>query len=184
MKKVLGLDISTSCIGVTIISFDSTKNITIDLLDHIKLTSSKIKTFWEKVDCVNAYIDNTTATFQSLSYIYVEEPVLGFRPGQSSASTIATLLKFNGLVSYAFRNKFKIDPNYITPSSARKLCGIKLLRPSLCGKNQKDQVFDFMRSSDLQHVTWQVKKSGMPVDWAKDVTDSYVVAKAGALLNM
>jgi hypothetical protein len=35
-----------------------------------------------------------------------------------------------------------------------------------------------MSENDLKHVQWPTKKNGSAVDWSRDATDSYVIARA------
>jgi hypothetical protein len=114
--------------------------------------------------------------------VYLEEPLMGFRTGMSSAATITTLMRFNGIVSYISRGIFGVDPQYIASSTARKSCGIKLQKTSVAGINGKEQVFRYMSENDLKHVVWPKKKNGEPVDWSRDATDAYVIARAACLL--
>ena len=116
------------------------------------------------------------------SVFALEEPLLGFQKGSSSAGTITTLMRFNGIVSYIGRSIFKVDPLYISSARARKLCGIKMQRTSIAGMNGKEQVFKYMSENDLKHVKWATKKSGAPVDASRDMTDAYVIARAACLL--
>lgn len=177
---ILGLDVSTSVVGVCVLdtkflgAFDA-KNITV--LD--KIDFKKCKTLWEKADRVNNYFGDMKL---KLDHVFVEDAAMRYSPGMSSAQTIATLLRFNGLVSYAARNMFGVDPTFITPSAARKLIGLKMQRVSKCGKSHKMQVFEQLAQSDLSAVTWPLKKSGKIQDWSYDATDAFVIAKAGCMI--
>lgn len=187
MAIILGLDVSTSVTGVCVI--DSTvepddAGSHILLLDRIEF--KKCKTLWDKADAVSRYLDDLIrGSFPDdvLPYgicpdrIVLEEPLMGFRPGMSSAQTITTLMRFNGIVSYIARRTFKQDPEYINAPHARKLCGIKLQKTAVAGP-QKEQVFAHMAAHDLKHVTWPTKKGGAAVDWSRDATDAYVIARA------
>jgi hypothetical protein len=42
----------------------------------------------------------------------------------------------------------------------------------------KEQVFKYMSENDLKHIQWPLKKTGVSVDWSRDATDSYVIARA------
>lgn len=193
MRLVMGLDISTSCTGICIIDADvepDSNGSNVMLLTHIDF--HKCNTLWEKVDVASKFIANIPVDVNFLlktsgvpvTEVFVEEPLMGFRQGMSSAATIATLMKFNGMLSYASRQVFGVDPQYVSASHARKVCGIKVLRVSKCGKSGKEQVFEHMSKNDLQHVKWPLKKrSTNVVDWSRDETDAYVIARAGALLN-
>ena len=181
-RFVLGLDVSTSITGVCLVDRDVEPDGTgnhVITLDRIEF--KKCKTLWEKADVVGTYLSGMSITQQQHMTVAVEEPLLGFRPGASSASTIAALLRFNGIVSYIARNTFGVEPVYVSASHARKLCGIKMQRIAVAGKSGKDQVFDHMSAQDLSFMKWPVKKSGKIVDWAKDATDAYVIARSTCL---
>jgi len=183
MAIILGLDVSTSCTGVCVVDSDVTpdeKGSHILHLDRIEFKGCK--TLWDKADEVNLYLVRLiTNQWCKVSRVVLEEPLMGFRPGMSSAQTITQLMRFNGIVSYIARNVFQKEPEYIGSAHARKLCGIKLQRTALGGP-QKEQVFAHMQSNDLKHVSWPLKKSGKMVDWSRDACDAYVIARA-AMIN-
>ena len=182
---VLGLDVSTSCTGVCIVDKDVNPN---DEGSHIllldKVEFKKCKTFFEKADVVESVLtDIVHQKKMSPTVFALEEPLLGFQKGMSSATTITTLMRFNGIVSYIGRKILGVEPTYISSASARKLCGIKMQRTSVAGMNGKEQVFKYMTENDLRHVDWPKKKNGEAVDWSRDATDAYVIARASSLLT-
>lgn len=180
---ILGLDVSTSVTGVCVLDPDvmpDPKGSHILYLDRIEF--KKCKTLWEKSDLVSVEFDSIRKKFSGNVRVFLEEPLMGFRTGMSSAATITTLMRFNGIVSYISREIFKVDPEYIASSSARKLCGIKMQRTSIAGMSGKEQVFKYMLENDLSHVKWPTKKNGASVDWSRDATDAYVIARAASLL--
>lgn len=179
---ILGLDVSTTVTGVCILDPKQAPNDTgshILYLDRIEF--KKCKTLWEKADVVALEFSELLKKYPGNYKVFLEEPLMGFRTGMSSAATITTLMRFNGIVSYISREIFKIDPEYIASSSARKLCGIKMQRTSVAGMSGKEQVFKYMSENDLKHVQWPIKKNGSPVDWSRDATDSYVIARAATI---
>lgn len=183
-ELVLGLDVSTSCTGVCVLNramVPDANGSHIVILDRIEF--KKCKTLWDKADTVAAYLTgvHVTYSFGASWSIAVEEPLMGFRPGLSSAATIASLLRFNGIVSYISRNVFTVEPTYISSSHARKLCGMRMKKPSLAGMSHKEQVFEHMSKNDLQWKQWPLKKSGKVEDWSRDATDAYVIARAACL---
>ena len=184
-RHVLGLDVSTSITGVCLIDVDETPDGTgnhVIVLDHIEF--KKCKTLWEKADVVSAYLSALHINSNHSDMIVaVEEPLLGFRPGASSATTIASLLRFNGIVSYIARGAFNVEPQYVSAPHARKLCGMKLHKPSIVGKSHKEQVFEHMSQNDLSYMKWPLKKNGKLVDWSRDATDAYVIAMAAKHMN-
>ncbi len=191
MALLMGLDVSTSIIGVCLMDDaikPDDKGSHIILLDHIAFKGCE--TIWDKADVVREYMaDVIRGSFEDERLpwqvhcplrVILEEPLMGFRPGMSSAQTISTLMRFNGIVSYITRVTFKCDPEYIGSAHARKLCGVKLQRTALGGP-QKEQVFAHMVANDLKHVQWPVKKNGKQVDWSRDVCDAYVIARAATI---
>lgn len=185
MKLVLGLDVSTSITGVCFLDADvepDNKGSHIVLLEHIDF--KKCNTFFEKADKIKSELLRHISDLRETPTIFaLEEPLLGFQKGMSSASTITTLMRFNGITSYIGRELFKVDPQYISSSHARKLCGIKMQRTSIAGMSGKEQVFKYMSEHDLQHVRWATKKNGNPIDASRDMTDAYVIARAACLMN-
>jgi len=180
---VLGLDVSTSVTGVCVLDSSiepDDKGSHILYLDRIDY--KKCVTLWEKADFTLKSLQEVKEKFTGEYNVYLEEPLMGFRTGMSSASTITTLMRFNGIVSYISRGLYGIDPKYISSASARKKCGIKMQRTSIAGMSGKEQVFKHMSENDLKHVEWPKKKNGEPVDWSRDATDAYVIARAACLL--
>jgi hypothetical protein len=182
-RIVLGLDVSTSCTGLCIVDSEvqpDDKGSHILLLDKVEF--KKCKTFFEKADVVQGVLSDVLHRQKFKPDIFaLEEPLLGFSKGMSSASTITTLMRFNGIVSYIGRQVFSVDPTYLSAAHARKLCGIKLVKRDLGGP-QKEQVFKHMSENDLKHVDWPKKKSGQPIDASRDMTDAYVIARAACVM--
>jgi hypothetical protein len=179
MGKVLGLDISTSCTGLSIVHGTSSSDV--DLLEFVEF--KKCKTLWEKVDHIEEYIASRDFLVKcvGLTDVYVEESLQMFRPGLSSASTISTLSKFNAMVSLLVRQRLGITPQYIAATSARKRCGIRVQK--IPGKTGKQQAFDWATSGPLSNVTWPLKKNGKNKDGAMDAVDAYVIATSGWLIE-
>lgn len=182
MSLIIGLDVSTSVTGVCVIN----SNVKIDekgshILHLDRIEFKKCKTLWEKADLTAVELATLLHKFPGEYRVVLEEPLMGFRTGMSSAATITTLMRFNGIVSYISREIFKVDPEYISSSHARKLCGIKMQRTSIAGMSGKEQVFKYMSEHDLKHVQWPIKKNGSAADWSRDATDSYVIARAAMI---
>ena len=126
----------------------------------------------------------------SISKVYIEENLQSFRAGFSSAKTLSTLARFNGIVSLISYETFSVEPNHINVNSARKSLGIKIIRKKDGGKPTKEQVLDWVSST--VSVSWPTKilKSG-PRKGTQildpgcfDMADAYVVASAGLKMNI
>lgn len=185
MGLILGLDVSTSCTGMCV--YDDVAHLQrqpnsragdcILLLDRIEFKGCK--SFWDKVDRVDDELSRIT---HDITRVVLEEPLMGFRPGMSSAQTISQLLRFNGIVSNLARKRFAAEPEYISANHARKVAGVKLQKTTIAGMSQKEQVFKHMNENDLSDVVWPKKKDGITlVDWSRDATDAYVIALAAAV---
>lgn len=179
MSLILGLDVSTSNTGVVFLESDGT----IVTLDHIDFKGCD--TFWQKCDRLRERFAEFKVKHPQLCGFYIEEPMKRFASGFSSAEVISTLQRFNGIACFLARDVWGLDPTYINVSSARKLVGIKVTTKAKAGgRDVKTQVFDHMCAHDLSHVVWPTKqRSSNLVDWAKDVTDAYVIARAGVELR-
>lgn len=185
MSVILALDVSTSCTGICVYDdagvfldppYERAGHCVV-LLDRVEFKGCK--SFWDKADKVEQALGSLK---HPIDRVVLEEPLLGFRPGMSSAQTISQLLRFNGIVSNLARKAFNAEPEYVSANHARKVAGVKLQRTSIAGMSQKEQVFKHMSENDLKDFPWPKKKDGTtPVDWSRDATDAYVIARAAAI---
>ena len=165
---LLGLDGSTSITGATVINNGGEL-----VFCEAWRTDKKGLSFFDKLSMIQERIASIKKLYK-IKQVYVEEPLMGFKSGFSSAQTIAVLQRFNGAVSWMCKETFKRDPVHIRASSARKLCGIKVER----GKKAKDIVLNFLLDNE---PTFEISytKYGNPVKGSYDMADSIVVARAG-----
>ena len=121
---ILGLDISTSIVGVTVL--DNEKQILLNV--GWDLRNKRIyPNIFKKAKEVNRLLREINSQFH-IEKIYIEKSLQAFRSGFSSAKTLSTLSSFNGITSWMCYDIFSIEPEYISAISARKLCGIKVPR--------------------------------------------------------
>ena len=166
---ILGLDISTSITGYTIL--DDDKNI----IENDVWDLRKYKDFFLKADIIKENVAKIHKQYGSqMSHIYVEQSLQAFRSGFSSARTLSTLSRFNGVVSWLVYDKLQIKPEYIAATSARKLCGIKISR----GQKAKEVVLKFLLDNEPSFVI-DYTKHGNPKPGSYDRADSLVIARAG-----
>lgn len=187
LPRVLGLDISTSVTGMTVLDapFFGLHVPNVVVMTHVEL--ARIDGFWAKVDEFKRALYKLTlgTGFHGITHIFVEESLQAFRPGLSSAATLMTLAKFNGIVSSIIRDEFGRTPVPLSATSARKSCGIKVSRdahgPDGKKLGAKQQTFIQMTGPDgfLAGHEFPTKRGGAPKDWAYDEVDSAVIAWAG-----
>ena len=167
---VLGLDISTSITGYTLIDGDK-------IILNGAWDTRKYKDFFEKVIHVKAGLEEIHKQYgKQIGAIYIEQSLQSFRSGFSSAKTLSTLSRFNGIVSWLAYDLFKIKPEYLAATSARKLCGIKIPR----GEKAKPVVLKFLLDNEPSFVI-DYTRHGNPKPESYDRADSLVIAKAGVI---
>ena len=164
----LGLDISTSITGATILDKDG------KIVYNDSWDTRKYKNFFEKAKFVEDKIKELNYPIQK---IYVEQSLQSFRSGFSSAKTLSTLSRFNGVVSWLAYTILRVEPEYLAASSARKLCGIKIPK----GQKAKQVVLNYV-VDNVPDVLIEYTKHGNPKPNCYDKADSWVIAKAGYTL--
>lgn len=172
---VLGLDISTSITGYTIL--DNEKIVEIGHIDF-----KNANNLWEKADHAKIVIDSLVEKY-SPEKIYIEESLMGFSSGLSSAGTLFTLAKFNALISYILYLKIGKPVEFISAAHARKTVGIKLLQKKKCGKSHKEQAFEWCISGPLVNYEFPKTKTGKWKNFVYDEVDSFVIALAASKIN-
>lgn len=182
MTLRLGLDISTSCTGISLIEDGR-------LLLATFVYLSNFDTLLTKANAVKAEFAKVKEMLgeKRLKSVTVEQHVLGFRPGMSSSNTIVALARFNGVVSYIAGEMFEIEPVAISSSAARKSVGIK----SIKGQPIKPIVIAWATSQEPEYPwpTREVKagKSKGQIVYEKgveDASDAYVMARAAEALKI
>lgn len=171
-----GLDISTSVTGWTLLKPDGS----LCRMGHFDFKGCD--TIWDKADAVYEQLEGILSPVEGqVVYPYAEAALMSFRPGLSSAATITSLIRFNGLVSYNVRARLHRDVEFIGSTHARKACGVTVLQKHPSGWNAKRQTFEWCISpgGPLEGYIWPKKRSGANIDAAMDETDSYIIARAG-----
>jgi hypothetical protein len=166
----LGLDISTSIIGATLID-DIGQVLYCEAWDM--RNKNHFPRPFSKATFVKERLLDLTSEFR-IEHIFVEQSLQAFRPGFSSAKTLLTLAKFNGIVSYICLDVLGIEPEYIGASTARKSNGIKVPR----GEKAKQVVLQYVLDNEPNFVV-DYTKQGNPKPGSYDRADSLIIARAG-----
>jgi Holliday junction resolvasome RuvABC endonuclease subunit len=170
MKCILGLDISTSITGATLIDLTG-KIIYCESWDT--RNKKKYPTLFSKASQIKNNLNKLKEQYD-IEDIYIEESLFAFKSGFSSAKTISTLSKINGIVSYLAYELFGLEPKYLGATSARKICGIKVPR----GHKAKEVVLRFLLDNEESFLIFYTK-NGNPVAGTFDRADSLIIARAG-----
>lgn len=167
---ILGLDVSTSITGITILEKDGS------LVYNDSWDTRKYKSFFEKVDYVEKKIIHLSKLYGGFERVFIEESLQTFRSGFSSAKTLSTLARFNGVVSWLVYRVLKTEPLYLAATSARKLCGIKVPR----GTKAKQVVIQHILDN-VPEIQIEYTKQNNVKPHCYDKADSWVIAKAGLI---
>ena len=166
---ILGLDISTSITGITLLD----DNGEVKVMNAID--TRKYKNFFQKAEAVKKVLTDLSNSYK-VEEIFIEQSLQSFRSGFSSAKTLSTLSRFNGIVSWMCYSLWNLEPQYLAATSARKLCGIKVPK----GEKAKPVVLQYVLDNEPTFVV-EYTKHGNPKPDSFDRADSWVIAKAGFL---
>jgi hypothetical protein len=179
--KILGLDVSTKTIGMTLFDMSSR-----DLLEltHISprpkpIPDNKMEELFTK----SATFRKKLEEYKGLGIVkcVIEEPLLN----SNNAYTIGTLLRYNTLISKEVYDVLGIVPEYISTYESRKRAF-----PELVQKNEKGKFVLFggyPKDCDKKQIIWElVAKREPQIQWLYtknntlkkenfDMSDSYAV---------
>lgn len=175
----LGLDVSTSNVGWCLLNEAG------NIVTAGAVELSKKKDIFDKALAVREALRDISKDHE-VTDVAIEENLQAFRPGFSSAKTIVTLARFNGIVTLIAFEELHVQPEFVNVNSARKLAGLKIIKKS--DVTTKDQVLNFVKEKEPT-FEWPTRtlKSGarkglvIPADCCYDIADAYIVAAAGCV---
>lgn len=181
-EVALGLDISTSVTGVCLLDLRSGAWRVLEPIDLTKTTG-----LFNKADKALEMILGLCKGY-NVREIYVEANMKVFAKGASSADTIMTLAKMNGLVSYLVHKRYGCEVRDVNVSSARKAVGYKNDKSDK--RKVKEKVFDYVTTKHPEfpwktHVAKSGAHKGVEVydKEMKDVCDAWVICAGGMKLS-
>lgn len=148
-RYILGLDISTACIGVCIVMDNGGDVPEILYLSHkTPKVPRKIKgieaLFLRKQIFEDEFIKEIAMKYP-ITDVVIEEPLLS----SNNVNTVATLLRFNGMISEAIYRIMGLVPNFISSYDARMYSFPELV--SLRKYNKKGAIYP------LKHIKKAIK---------------------------
>ena len=162
-RIILGLDVSTKCVGVTIAKYDGGDDIEILGVTHIKpKTPSKI-TGVEELLLKSRIIKDKLAEYKGVGItdIVIEEPLIG----SNNSNTVATLLRFNGMITENVYEEFGVVPSFISSYNARKYGVPQLMAVRKFSKS--GEVYDMKKVEKSIKKNEAVLFGAYPFDCAK-----------------
>ena len=171
--KILGLDISSSKIGIALLNGEEI--IISEVLKFKPKTSleERAEIFERRMRQINK---------QHVVYdVFVEQPAMMFKGGKTTAFTMATLQRFNGMCCYIVNIVFEMEAELINPNSARSTLGIKTPR-CIPPRAKKNFIIERMSERFGDNFTYNMTRQGNPQPGTDDRADALVVALAGPLI--
>ena len=167
--KILGIDSSTSIVAFAIIESDDMSIISVTHCD----LSKKVGLI-AKAEALSDFLDQFVGQVEAVA---MEESLLMFQGGSSSASVIATLQQFSGIVQWLIKITFGYQPTMINVSTARKLAFGSISYPK--GIKRKEVIYQRVYK-EYPHLDLPLKKTGKPKDFVYDQCDAIVIGLAHA----
>jgi hypothetical protein len=166
----LALDVSTSCIGYALFSENGEKLME---LNYIKFKTKlsvfeKLLEFKKKIGFLKE---------NDIQHIVIEEPLKKFAGKFSSASTIAILNFFNGMISASVYEMFGVEPIHYNVNTARKTA-FPLYKAKKKSSENKHQVWTLVRDKE-PHIVWKygVRSHKLSIE-NFDMADAYTIGLA------
>jgi len=169
---VLGLDVSSSKVGLAIIDFNHK-------LLEFQLTKFNSKKPLEDRCLELEQVVSAVAKKYSIKEIYIEAPFMMFSGGKTTAMTMSKLQRFNGMVSYMVRSLCAINSVQIAANKARGLIGLKIKR----GEDTKKKIIEWVSNEYPNQFIVELTRYGNPKPGTDDMADAIVVALAGLKLK-
>lgn len=165
MEIILGMDVSTHCIGMSIASIENDK---VEILEitHLRLKVNRkikgIKSLLLKSQMLKEKL-NTFKNYH-ISKVIIEEPQ--FNPNNELNHT---MLKFNGMVSQDIYEILGVIPDFITSNDARKFAFPELM--SIRKFNKKGELYS------LEHIKKSLNNNELVLfgGYHYDISKKYIL---------
>jgi len=162
---ILGLDVSTSRIGWAIINDKQ------ELVDSDFFKTHKDKSLEERATEFKDSVLKPIMALHNIVEIRIEEPFSMFSGGKTTAKTMSSLQRFNGMVSLVAHQLLGKPPTLVGATTARSRCGIKVPRGTKAKVVVLDWVDDKFDNFIMEHT-----RHGNPKPGLDDEADAIVVA--------
>ena len=181
--KILGLDVSTSNVGICLMDTEQPQMHRVVLA--IATPLSKEKGLYAKTCKVRDTIIDILSD-HDIDVVAIEESLQAFRRNMSSARTIRTLNRFNGIISWIARSESRAPVVLGNVIAVRNKVGLKIDKKS--NETTKEQVLEWVsQHPEMKDFEWPTKilKSGPQKGKSRnevlcyDIADAFVMALWG-----
>jgi Holliday junction resolvasome RuvABC endonuclease subunit len=169
MRKIMGIDASTTTIAISVLLEDNDGYLSLNYYEYYK-PNKKVSLF-EMLSLVRQYITNKIEELNP--DIIALEDILLFLPGRSSAKTIVSLAQLNRCVGLACFEKGKL-PILLSVSKIRNTIKIEKKAPK---KEEIPELLEKILNIKFPYVLLKKgKNKGTPAPESFDISDSISVA--------
>lgn len=150
---ILGLDVSTSCIGYCLFQNTDDEYGKILKMGHISpKLSNKVKGIESLFVKKKIFNDEFISHYKNfgITRVIIEEPIAGY---SKNVNTVAVLLRFNGMISDCVYNELGVVPEYISSHDARMYAFPDLM--SIRRYNKKGEKYN------LSKIRTSIKKNDL-----------------------
>lgn len=176
MKKIIGLDVSSSCVGFSVFEYDKTE-IKLIRYGHIKPPDSKKGTIIYRVF---EYVKELRRLYniERPDAVAIENYASGFSPGRTTAKTIIILATFNSISQMICLESLGYEPEMMAVSHIRSVVAKFIKRKSL----NKEEVLEAMKTQFSLFIP-RISKNGSIGAEAYDESDAICVGFAYCVEN-
>jgi|TARA_R100000030_G_scaffold95374_1_gene82788 Holliday junction resolvasome RuvABC endonuclease subunit len=162
---ILGLDVSTSRIGWAIVNGKQ------ELVDSGFYKTNNKTSLEERATALRDNVLIPIMAIHDITEIRIEEPFSMFSGGKTTARTMSSLQRFNGMVSLIAHLLLGKPPTLVGATTARSRCGIKVPRGT------KAKVVVLAWADDrFDNFIMEHTRHGNPKPGLDDEADAIVVA--------
>ena len=162
---ILGLDVSTTRIGWAVIDEDQS------LIDSSFYKTDKDMTLEERAADFRTNVLDPLSIVHRIHEVRVEEPFSMFSGGKTTAKTMSSLQRFNGMISLLVLQVFGDPPTMVGSRTARARCGIKVPKGTKAKKVIVEWADNYFDSFNVE-----LTRHGNPKPGTDDEADAIVVA--------
>jgi RNase H-fold protein (predicted Holliday junction resolvase) len=156
MSRILGLDVSTKTIGIALFEGNGKLLELTHITPKIKpQPETKLEELFKKVDAFERLI--TRYIELDIERVVIEEPLLN----SNNVYTVATLLKFNGMISKVVSEVLNVIPEFISSNDARRYSFPELVQKrthNKKGEPYKQKDIDKANPVLFGEYPWEVDK--------------------------
>lgn len=183
-KLSLGLDISTSVVGVCVL--DSNGQL-VELFPIKPKGATLFDKAQDSFDQLTRELKLRKNIDKQIQHVFVEENAKMFAVGRTSADVILTLAKMNGILSFLVTRNICSNLHNINVTKARSAIGFKDKKGT--GKSAKERLLEenlkkYPSFPWITHIAKTGKSKGQVVydDCNKDMNDAFVICRGGQLI--